>query len=233
MEQANTPAPIVSQEQDAVAKEGKRLLRLALAVGIQPEVLKLSKITLEGMLDVPFYTNSKASAMDVFPYLYSKKWIDTGQFIVVEAGGRFQRQAVAQRILFQSILSTSSDVNPPAFVQACDLLLRFNSFNKSRYKIVDSLRSSSCLYLAEIDADMCPNPANDASLLLESLFSHRLRNRLPTILSLTEPLTKYHWVGWGRTVTSTMENGKNNWPASSTSFYRVRIKDGTTEEEAS
>ena len=232
MDQANVSEPILSQEQDAVAKEGKRLLRLALAVGIQPEVLRLSKLTLESMLDVPFYSGTKASAADIFPYLYSKKWLGTGQFIVVEGGGRFQRQAVAQRVFFQAILSTSSDVNPPVFVEACDLLLRFNGFDKKRLNVIDQLRSSSCLYLAEIDKDMSPNPASDAPLMLESLFSHRLRNRLPTIFSVTEPLDDYHWVGWGRTVLSTMDNGKKHWPAPSTSFYRVRIKDGDMEEES-
>jgi len=217
--------PTTSQKE--AKEEALRLLRLALAVGIPSEMVRLTKPQVAGCVDTAFQIQNGASGS--LDHIYDKKWLKTGEFLVIEAGGRWSRLAVAYHALFQSVLTFSGDVNSPIAISACDLLLRFNSYDKARYDLMESLRESACLYLSEVDCDMYPNPQKDAPLLLEGLFSYRLQHHLPTIFSITDDFKKFSWTGWGQSIQGTMLQGIKRWPKPNTSFYRIRIQEGPAE----
>lgn len=192
------------------------MYQLALRIGIDEFSLRQPWDAVHEKLDQNDYGSA---ANDVVEALKSNryKWIRDGRTLVIDGGSAADRRLVSDKCLFQALVANFDKPGDPMLVAACALLPVLNSFDPSRFEMVEDMKEAHTLCLREVSPLLIVRQTSDASSLLENVFSHRVARRLPTIVTIDcagGNLQDLSFVGWGSTLQGQIGRiCRGNWKA--------------------
>jgi len=216
--------------QARIKREAVRLVQMANAIGITKDAISLTSEAARELLDEDWYGLIGDDEKALVKKLYDKSygWINNGDFVLIDGSDSEVRQRFAHKLLFRALLSDPLGEDPPRLVRAVDMLMRFQSFDRStsRMALMQVMAECRCLYIAEFSYGIEPR-VNDASLMIENLLAERRLHKRPTIISLAEPLENpqvvlYSWKSLSRTLEEDVLDARK-YPKSKRSIH-VRLK---------
>jgi hypothetical protein len=172
--------------QKALDLEAERVIRVAQLAGIPEDCLVSTAEEIESLLDNGTYDKIGVSKGDVAKMVFQSDWIFQRTHIMVSGGTEQQREMVGNICLAKAIVHRlgwdGTVVKKVAMAQILPLL---NSFERSRFDMVEEMGACATLMLTEIDPPEEGSFRNETKDLMDSVLLDRRTKTCPTIFTLS------------------------------------------------
>lgn len=187
-------------KQMAVQRLVERTAMLAEKNGISLECLDPSPEETESQLNFPEYrslgVNTGTLVQDI---LDGRTWGRRASSIIIEGGNTLSRERFANVCLAMGLMANiKEDGEILARIHMSQIIPVFNSFEETRFEMINRLSGVRILLIEEIDPPQITTTRNDMKYMVDSVLLNRKSKGIPTIITLSRRSGEYKTQDLGR-----------------------------------